>query len=713
MIAAGGSITRWTLLLGVATGAWAQDDTNDTPDNEATRLDRIIIQSTGLRGVPAFEIPASIDTVFIEDGNRSNASAAEPLAGIPGILARERQNHAQDTQLSIRGFGARSTFGVRGVRLYADGIPASMPDGQGQLSHFTLTGAERLEIMRGPFSALHGNSAGGVVQVFSADGHSGDPWRFRSTLGSDATWTASANLRGGSAHSGYNLSLARFDTAGYRDHSAARRDALNLKVHWQPDDRRRLDVVINHLDLPEAQDPLGLTWSQVQENPRQATSVATTFNTRKSVRQPQMGLNYEHAFGDGHALRTRVYAGERDVVQYLALPVAAQGDPLNAGGVIDLDNRYGGMDVRWTWRGELAGRNAEFTLGANADQQRQHRQGFENFIGEQLGVRGALRRDEHNRVGNVDQFAQLWWQVSERWSVLAGARHTAVRFRSDDEFVTATNPDDSGRVTYSQTAPVAGIGFAVHDDLRVYLSAGRGFETPTFNELSYRADGGAGPAFDLRPAISDNLELGMKWRQGHGGLLEAAVFRADTVDELAVARNVGGRSSFDNVGNARREGVEAAWTRTFARDWDLRLAWTWIDATFRDGHLVCSGAGCTVPVTPVPAGSRIPGIARQQAMARLAWTGTSWNAAVEAVGVGEVIANDVASDRAPGYGLLNAELARTWQTKGGALHAFLRLDNAFDRRHIGSVIVNEGNGRFHEPGPGRTWLAGMQWSWQR
>src|SRR5690606_3158976 len=181
--------------------------------------------------------------------------------------------------------------------------------------------------------------------------------------------------------------------------------------------------------------------------------------------------------------------------------------------------------------------------------------GFENFVGDTLGVRGAPRRDEHNRVGNSDQFAQLWWQFADRWSLLVGARHSSVRFRSNDDYISAVNPDDSGRVDYSQTAPVAGLMFAPSGNARVYLSAGRGFETPTFNELSYRADGGTGLAFDLQPAISDNLELGYKWRRPGSGLLEAALFRADTDDELAVARNVGGRSSYRNVGSARRQGL--------------------------------------------------------------------------------------------------------------------------------------------------------------
>lgn len=698
------------ILAAIAAGpcTLARDDSIADGSAQARRLDAVVVHGTGLRGVPAFDAPASLDVVVPGDDSRAQVLASELLAGLPGVLARERQNQAQDTQLSIRGFGARSTFGVRGLRLYTDGIPATMPDGQGQLAHFVLAGAERLEVLRGPFSALHGNASGGVVELHSADGQPDDPWRLRTTLGSHGSWTAAANLRGGSDAGGYNLALVRFGTSGFRGHGAARRDQLNLKLHRLFDGDRRLDVVLNHLDLPHAQDPLGLTRAQFEADPRQAAPVAHQFDTRKSVRQPQLGLRWQQPLGTGGTLEARAWAGAREVEQYLPVPAAAQANPLHAGGVIDLDNRYGGLDLRWTWRGELAGRAVEFTAGTGADAQRQHRRGHENFLGLHTGVRGALRRDEHNRTGTADRYTQLWWQAGERWSLLLGARHSAVRFRSDDHYVTADNPDDSGRVRHARTVPVAGLVIAPQQDVRLHVAAGRGFETPTFNELSYRADGGAGLAFDLRPAVSDHAELGLKWRRA-GGLLEAALFRADTRDELAVVRNAGGRSSYGNVGRARREGAELAWSQDLGDTFTLRLAATWLDARFREGFRVCPAAGCTVPDTPVPAGSRIPGVAPTQGHLRLAWGAGPWQAAVEASATGNVKVADVGGERAPGHALLNLEAGRSV----GDLRAFLRVDNILDRRHVGSVIVNDGNGRYYEPGPGRTWLAGLEWRWQR
>lgn len=703
------------LGLGVASSpALLAADASPHPTPDAVTLDRIVVSSTRLEGVRAFDVPASISVIGLEDGSdRANASVSEALDGVPGLLARERQNYAQDTQLSIRGFGARSTFGVRSLRLYADGIPATMPDGQGQVSHFNLQAADRIEVMRGPFSALYGNSSGGVVQIWSADGDDGGlDARVQATHGRDDTRTLAARLRGSAGKVGYHVAASVFDTDGWRDHSAARRESVNLKLRVPVGAHASLDLVANHFDAPDAQDPLGLTWQQAQDNPRQATAVAQQYNTRKSASQDQLGLLYHHSFDRGHSLRLMAYGGQRDVEQYLPLPIAAQTNPLNSGGVIDLDNRYAGSDLRWSWQGQWLQRPVELSAGLNADRQRQHRQGFENHASGVLGVRGALRRDERNEVDNFDQYAQAWWQFTPRWSLLAGLRHSEVRFASEDRYIRTGNPDDSGRVDYGRTTPVAGLMFAPSEQWRWYLSAGRGFETPTFNELGYRADGGAGLAFDLLPAVSRNVELGSKWRSASGATFEAALFRADTDDELAVARNVGGRSSFRNVGSARRQGVELSSTWPLATAWQLELAYTYVDATFRNDFPICTAAGCTTPTTLVVAGTRIPGVAEQQFSGRLQWTGDVWRAGAQAVAVGGVTVNDLGSERSPGYALLHLDVARDWRVGQGRLRGFARIDNVLDHRYIGSVIVNEGNGRFYEPGPGRGLMLGLRWHWR-
>ncbi|PPU73623.1 TonB-dependent receptor [Xanthomonas cucurbitae] len=672
------------------------------------QLPAVQVEAARVHAVDDFDLPAALTVVVAADDNRRGAQVAELLDGIPGLLARDRQNYAQDTQLSIRGFGARSTFGVRGVRLLVDGIPASMPDGQGQLSHFNVLGAQRVEVLRGPFSALYGNSSGGVLQLWSADGKPDDPWRLRATYGSNATVNVGAQLLGQQGALHYNLAANHFETDGFRDHSRARRGSVNAKLGFDLAPGRRLDLVLNTLDAPDAQDPLGLSRDQFNADPRQATAVASQFNTRKSVRQRQAGAIFTQQF-DRQTLRLMAYGGTRSVEQFLAVPVAVQRNPLHAGGVIDLDSHYEGADARWAWQGEALGRPLRLTVGANVDRQRQHRTGYENFVGDTLGVQGALRRNQRDRVENVDQFVQAWWQWSARWSALLGVRHSQVRFASDDHYILGRNPDDSGRRDYSATTPVAGIVLRVSDELRLYASAGRGFETPTFNELGYRNDGAAGLALDLGAATSRNYEVGSKWRAQSGAALQVALFRADTDDELAVASNTNGRSTFRTIGATRRQGAELSWQQPVGATQQVQLAYTLVDASVRDGYLTCASSGCAVPTAPVASGARLPGVPRQQLFARWQWQPAHWQFAAESVASAATVVNDLATERAPGYAVVNLEASRRWNTAVGVLRAFARIDNALDRHYVGSVIVNDGNGRYYEPGPERTYMVGLQW----
>lgn len=688
-----------------------------TPASSEDELPTTTISATRLRTVSDLDAPASISTVRVDaDSNDLQSNITEVLSGIPGVNARDRLNYAQDTQLSIRGFGARATFGVRGLRLYVDGVPASMPDGQGQLSHFNVLGADRLQVMRGPFSSLYGNSSGGVVQLWSSPGTEEFSTRVRAVTGSHGEQSYGLQTLGRFGLLDFNLAASRFETDGYRDQAAARRDSVNLRLGIDTGESRKLTLVLNVLDIPEAQDPLGVTESDWRTNPRTTASVATQFNTRKSVEQLQGGVVFEQALGTAHTMRAMTYAGNRQIVQYLSIPTTAQINALHSGGVVDLDTDYRGVDLRWSWHGELAGRALEFTLGANYDLQDQLRRGYENFLGPAsaptaLGVRGNLRRDETNRIDNHDEFAQAHWQFADRWSVLAGVRHSKVAFKSTDRYSAGTNGDDSGRKKYGDTTAVGGLMFRPVESLRLYASMADGFETPTFNEIAYRADAQAGLALDLLPVVSKEYELGAKWRPDSGIELDAALFRANSKDDLVIARNSGGRTSYRNIDRSRRQGLEAGLLVPLAEAWQLQSSYTLVDATFRSNFLVCASTPCTTPNVPVAAGSRIPGVARHQGQLRLQWTPGPWSSALEFNASSNVVVNDIATVRAPGYGVWNVEVGRSWDLGESRLRAFARADNILDHDYVGSVIVNDGNNRFFEAATDRTATVGVQWRW--
>lgn len=673
-------------------------------------LEPVVVTSTRTQ-TEILETPAAVDIVegeAIRDG-KMQVNLSESLGAVAGLQVRNRQNYAQDLQLSMRGFGARSTFGVRGLRLYIDGIPATMPDGQGQTSNIDIATIDRVEVLRGPFSALYGNSSGGVIQVFTRQGSA--PASLQASMasasyGSHRYGVMAQGFRGGGPGSlDYTVGVSRFTTDGYREHSRASKNLGNVRLGLQLDDDSSLLLMLNHVHV-RAQDPLGLTREQFESDPR-AAPLAKQYNTRKSVRQTQGGLRYERRIDADNEFSIMAYYGQRDMMQYQSIPPFVQESPLHAGGVIDMRREYAGMDVRWTSRMRLAGRPLTLIGGLAYDTMTEERRGFRNYFdtsaGQVLGVKGELRRNETNRVYNVDPYVQASWALTDRVALDAGLRYSKIRFRSRDHFITGVNGDDSGSASYGKVLPVAALSYALTPDLNLYASFGRGFETPTFNEVSYRADGLSGLNLNLQPAINSNVELGAKARVGDG-LFTAAVFQTNTRDEIVTAVNSGGRSTYQNAGRTLRKGLELTWDAEYARDIHVQLGYTYLDATYRDD--VCAPLPCGM--NPIRAGNRIPGIARQAAYAEIGWRPPQgWRASVDIRYLSDIQVNDANTDQAAGYTSVGIGAGYLWQAGAWELSAFGRVDNLFDRKYAGSVIVNEGNARYFESAPGRNWSAGV------
>lgn len=626
---------------------------------------------------------------------------SELLADQAGVVALNRGNYAQDLQISIRGFGTRSTFGVRGVRLLVDGIPATMPDGQGQAATAQLASASEVEVLRGPFAQLYGNAAGGVLQVQTREPRPGGGGGAQVALGENGERLVGASVDVGNAELAGLVDVVQFETKGWRPHSAAERVHLNSKWVARPSSDTRVTALVNLYNQPRAQDPLGLTRAQFTTDPRQLQPVAELFNTRKAVAQNQLGLLLDQQLGPQDALRAQVYGGTRGLQQTLAF---AGTGPSSAGGVVDLDRHYAGAGVSWTHQTRMpSGLPIAWTLGASADRLKENRRGFVN----DRGVLGALKRDETDRAGNTDAYAQVDSWVSERLRLVAGARFTRVRLAVDDHYVRAGNPDDSGSKTFSHTSPVLGLVWSASDALNLYANVGSGFESPTLSELAYSPTG-SGSNFALGAARTRQMELGAKWRAGPQRW-SAAVFDAHTTGEIVPTDSLGGRTIYGNAANVRRRGIELAWqTEVGARGaWTPRVAFTWLDAFFERGD---PGAP---PTASRPAGGRLPGSARTVLNFALDHKpAPGWRWGVDAHASSKVLVSDQGLDAAPGYAALGLHAAHTFDAAGVRWNAWARVDNVLDRRYAGSVIVNEGNQRYYEPAAGRRFMVGLRAQFQ-
>ena len=666
-------------------------------------LDSVVVSGSRVEH-SSFDLPAAVDVVDAEriGAGQARVNVSEALAAVPGITVQNRQNYAQDLQISSRGFGARSAFGVRGIRLVADGIPASMPDGQGQAATFNLDRAERIEVMRGPMSSIYGNHAGGVIQLFTPDGKGAPSVEASLAAGSDGAWKADVSAQGEAGGVGYVLDTSRFSTDGYRQHSAATRDQSMAKLTFRPSEDGKLTLLANTFSQ-DAQDPLGQTWEAYRADPRSVAANALLYNTRKRIEHTQGGIAYEHRFGE-QTIHLSAYAGERSVIQYQSIPRAVQLDNTgHSGGIIDFDRSFAGVSGRWSGRFGLAGGQLTTTVGFDYEQSTDDRRGYENFIGTTLGVKGTLRRNEENRVASFDQYAQAEWQ-GERWTFTGGLRHSRVAFRVDDAYL--ANGDDSGRVDYSKTTPTLAALYRLTPAVNLYASASRGFEAPTFNEMFYSSGGGSFN-FGLKPSTSTHFEAGLKAYVGDDSRLDVALFEIRTEDELVVKESDNGRTAYQNAGRTLRQGIEIAVDSRWAANFTSRLAYTYLDAHYEQGFSYTTSTGAT---KVVEAGKSLPGVAAHALFGELAWKhpASGFHAAVEGIARSKVEVEDSNADRAaPAYAIANLRFGVDRQYGSLKLRGFLRFDNLFDRQYVGSVVVGDGNKRYYEAAPGATWLAGV------
>ncbi|WEH92148.1 TonB-dependent receptor [Acinetobacter soli] len=699
--------------LGATSSVWAQD----TADNPLT-LPVIQVEATRT-GTTYLQTPASIFRVDAPAQQQSaQVNLTEVVKGIPSLQINNRENYAQDLQLSMRGFGARSTFGVRGIRLYVDGIPATMPDGQGQTSNIDLSSLDHVEVLTGPFSSLYGNSSGGTILTTTKEGQGKDSIELGYSGGSHDKGRSGIILQGGAKapnEPSYVISSSYFDTDGYRDHSAARKVLNNAKLTWNLDDGSKINWITNYVKI-NADDPQGLTREQWKANPKQVNDANNLYDVRKEIEQTQTGLTWTKPLNDQNELYMMGYLGNRQVTQYQSIPAPFVGPAFSkiqenikqAGGVIDFDRNYYGADLRWTGKELLP--HTTLSAGVALDFMDEDRHGYKNYNdAEQLGIKGELKRDEKNTLWNLDPYLQASWQFLPAWRLDTGVRYSNVHYKSDDHYIVIgntakeTNPDDSGKTEYSKVLPSAALSWQIQPELLAYVSYAKGFETPTFTEMAYNPDPDiSGFNFDLNASTSDTYEAGLK-SQNRLGDFTLAAFQTKTKDDIVSAGSTNGRATFRNADKTLREGIELTWNKALWRDLVATASYGYLDATF-DADVPARGS-----VAAITSGNKIPGIAKNQGYVGITWKPQmGFYAGLDAQYNDKIYVDDKNSDTAPSYTVMAAYAGYVWNMQAWKVNVFGRVDNLLDKDYVGSVIVNDGNGRYFEPADGRNWSAGIR-----
>ncbi|WP_331351356.1 TonB-dependent receptor family protein [Cellvibrio sp. UBA7671] len=611
---------------------------------------------------------------------------AELLQIIPGVQVDSRTNYAQDTRISLRGFGARSAFGVRGIDLQVDGIPMSTPDGQGQLASVMLDNVASAQVLRGPVAALYGNGAGGVIGLqtevpeasrISAGLIAGDLGLTRQTLSGE--WR-SENLA-------LRAQFANTDIDGERPHSSAERHQAGVQLFYTTENN--LDVIVKHdySNDPLLQDPLGLTPEQWRNDPWQLNPAAEMYDTRKTIEHQQTSISLRDNNG-ATRWQTGLWQGERAITQYLGFA----GDAISgSGGVVDLQRDFSGINGSITHSLNLLSWPTEISLGAELAQMQDERRGYVN----EFGAIGDLRRDETGEVESRDIYSLIHINPTENLMLYTGVRHTDLDFIVEDSFIVVGNPDDSGARNYREDSFAIGGNYAVTSAWQLFASSGRGYETPTLTEMAYRT-GATGLNTGLETATNRQHELGINYNPEEMFELTLTQFFIDTENEIVVDQSVGGRTTFRNAAETKREGIELLGRFTINPNVKLQAGIQSLDAIYSASQWD---------------GSQLPGAAREQYQLGIQWQPFANDTLRFDLGAQQrsrIYTADNNQVYAPNYTTFDASVRGAYVVQSLQFDWWLKLANITDENYVGSVIVNQANGRAFEPALGRNVSAGIK-----
>jgi iron complex outermembrane receptor protein len=611
---------------------------------------------------------------------------AELLQTIPGVQVDSRTNYAQDTRISMRGFGARSAFGVRGIDLQIDGVPMSTPDGQGQLASAMLDNIASAQVLRGPIAALYGNGAGGVIALQSAAPEvsqlsvglmGGDPGLERKTVNGE--WR-SDNI-------GLRAQFADTTIDGERPHSSAERRQAGAQLFYTTESGLEFIAKHDYSDDPLLQDPLGLTPEQWRSDPWQLNQTAEEFNTRKTIEHQQTSISLRKSSG-ATRWQAALWHGERAITQYLGFTGIAI---TNSGGVVDLARDFYGASGTLTHSFDLFTLPAEFSLGAELAQMEDRRQGYVN----DFGVAGDLRRDETGEVESRDLYSLIQINPVEKLTLYAGARHTDMDIDVVDYFIVPGNGDDSGARTYREEAYAVGANYAFTTEWQIFASSGRGYETPTLTEMAYKS-GTTGLNTGLEAAINRQQQWGIGYRPAKNREITLTQFFIDTENEIVVDQSNGGRTSYRNAAATERKGIELFGRYSVNPQWRIQLSLQAFDANYSAGQWD---------------GNQLPGVAGEQYQLGIQWLPFATDIlqlGLNAQQRARIFTADNNQIYAPGFNTVDASVQGQFPTKILQLHWWMKLANLADKNYVGSVVVNQTNGRAFEPALGRNFSTGVK-----
>ncbi len=639
---------------------------------------------------PILNVPNAVSRIQIEDIQKAQPTLTldESLSVLPGLFFQNSYNFAQDLRLSIRGFGARSPFGVRGIKILVDGIPQTLPDGISQLDGIDPGIIDYIEVLRGPSASLYGNASGGVVFIVTENGPE-RPFEIEPKLiaGSFGLLKTQLKLGGRTQSFDYRVFGSRLELNGFREHSVTENLLFQAKFNWQAPSGSDTMLTVQKFYSPRAEDPGGLTAVQAAVNPRQSHPRNLLFDAGEEVEQEMVGLRWRKPLGASQKFSFTAHLIHRRFSNRL---------PFVSGGQVEFDRWVPGAAVKYINDHSLFKKSNRLIAGVDFLYQNDDRQRFNN----NSGIQGAETFNQREIVDSLGIYIRDEMVVSDHWELIAGGRFDRIHYRVSDSFV--ADGDQSGSQTFSQGSGNLGALYHLTPQLVLYLNGSTVFETPATTELINNPSGAGGFNPGLQPQTSYSIELGIK---GNPGIeYELALFYIRTEDEITPFELAAfpGRTFFRNSGTSERKGVEA-WLRWRPnKNWRATVSYTYSDFEFR--NFESGGQDFR--------GNRIPGIPVHRAAGRIQYQHPQgWFASLQSEHVSRFyVSNDNTAENSA-YTATRLELGikQQWRSVRGTL--FLGLNNVLDENYNANTRINAAGARYFEPAPPFNMFAGVSLTW--
>jgi len=648
--------------------------------NDSIKLKEVIVSITKIKE----NIKNSPFAISSKNFSKFQTSAkqfylSEYIESVPGVFISNDNNFAQDSRISIRGFGSRANFGIRGIKLIVDGVPETTPDGQSQIDNLNLEIIEKIEIIKGTSSSLYGNSSAGVIKIQSISEFDKNFTKIGYALGSNNKKKKQAFIGVKSNKTFYTFLVSQTKGKGYRNFGDFKNSNFNFRIKKNISKDSWLSFNFNMVDSPYSNDPGGLKIEEVNQDRKQARDRNIQYNTSEEINHYKASLNFNKKINKKLSFSTYAFISNRNFNGKI---------PVKNGGAIDLKRKYWGIGGNFLFKTKL-----KTQIGFDIGNQNDRRKRYNN----DTGIIGEQVLDQNEKFSNLGIYLVNKYNL-KRLSISSGLRYDMNKIILEDLFF--SDGDSSGNITLNSFNPSLGFNYKLNERSRIFINTSSGFETPTLNEFS-SSPIGTGFNKNLKSQINMGFELGFSiFNTQKKSNIDVVYFRSITNDEILSYEDekFPNQKFYNNAGKTERNGIEINGFYTLNR--------TVISSSYSLGNYVFKEF---IENNLNYKDNKIPGIPNDVLTLNIEHkTKNELFLNLTFKNIGDIYANNSNNIKVDDFNTFNFKIGKEFKLSQSNVYPYLIISNVFDKEYFDNIRINAFGGRYYEPAPKRTIFGGIK-----